>query len=183
MSTQLDPISLRRGFSARPKPPSPRAKHTPADWRRLAMLPRGDRLRKRLSYDPMTFIHRLNIAAAIAAVVFVVILFAVRCVPLMLGECRVSPNPLPFKQHVDAVIELPRPRPCRIDFNSASAVVSELTLVKKPARGEVLIGDKGSVTYRPSGDFHGDDFFTVLARGTSIRRVDAALVDVTVNVH
>jgi hypothetical protein len=190
MRTQLDPVSPRNGFSAKidlggiPMPARVRARRAPAVWRGLAPLPDEGHARARPSYDAMTFIHRLNIAAAVAAVAFVVILFAVRCVPLLLGECRVSPSPLPFNARVEALIELPKSRPCRVEFNSASAVVNELTLVQKPARGEVVIEkNKAGVIYRPDADFHGDDVFTVLARGTSIRHVDAALVHVSVHAH
>lgn len=101
----------------------------------------------------------------------------------MLGECRINPDPLPFNSKVRAVIEMQRGSPCRILFNAPSVAVGELTLTRQPVGGQVAIYNDSILVYRPNAGFHGADFFSFLARGTSPGRTSAASVDVSVTVY
>ena len=99
------------------------------------------------------------------------------------SECRSWPTLLVFGQETDASLLVRGAVGCPLSLQAPSLAVDELKMITLPENGSVMPRGRTGVTYLPSRNFKGEDFFAFTVHGHSAAAEGTALVRVRVSVR
>lgn len=97
--------------------------------------------------------------------------------------CRTEPAVLRSGADIDATMTVSHNAACAIWTKTQSISINDVKIAVPPRHGTLALRGRTGVTYRPAGQFTGDDFFAFALRGRADARDRASLVRVHVTVR
>lgn len=98
------------------------------------------------------------------------------------AQCRTEPGVLAFGADMNATMTVSHNAACAIWTKTGNLSISDVKIAVPPQHGTLVLRGRTGVTYRPAGQFTGNDFFAFALSGRSDARDKMSLVRVGVTV-
>jgi hypothetical protein len=135
-------------------------------------------------YHPDVITSRVVVAGAVLLLAALALAWTTGLANVLrANDCRAWPTLLAFGKDTEASMVVHGSIACPISLQAPSLTVEELTMTQLPENGTVTARGRTGVTYRPSPNFKGKDFFAFAVRGRSAAQEGTSLVRVRVAVH